>query len=177
VTLRDAIHSLPDGEMCYIGAASAYIWIGKKEDAEEALAKASTDAFHQLLEVSIPNAIYKLTAQTRRQASIAEAAFYARRAADTEQGDLSVPAAKELPQLNQALDAARKKSARLSRYIDNLIVRVPVWTDFLDREVREIYPHVIDAPFGTTILFSGAETGKYWFYAEMRKQEAHDGQA
>jgi hypothetical protein len=172
VTLRDAIHSLPDGEMCYIGAASAYIWIGKKEDAEEALAKASADAFHQLLEVSIPNAIYKLTVQIRRQASIAEATYYACAALGAGGGDVPMNGGEEYEKLKRALDSSRKKIVRLSRYIDKLIARVPVWTDFLDREVREIYPHVIDAPFGTTILFSGAETGKYWFYAEMCKQEA-----
>lgn len=172
MTLRDAIHSLPDGEMCYIGAANAYVWIGKKEDAEEALAKASTDAFHQLLDVSIPNAIYKLTVHTRWQASIAEAAYHACVALGAGGGDVPMNDGKEYEKLKRALDSSRKESARLSRYIDNLIARVPVWTDFLDREVREIYPHVIDAPFGTTILFSGAETGKYWFYAEMCKQEA-----
>lgn len=164
MTLRDAIHSLPDGEMCYIGAANSYVWIGKKEDAEEALAEASTDAFHQLLEVSIPNAIYKLTAQTRRQVSIAEAAYYARAALGAGGG--------EYEKLKRALGSSRKESARLSRYIGNLTVRVLVWTDFLDREVREIYPHAIEAPFGTTVLFAGPETGKYWFYAEMCKQEA-----
>lgn len=172
MTLRDAIHSLPDGEMCYIGAANSYVWIGKKEDAEEALAEASTGAFHQLLEVSIPNAIYKLTAQNRRRASIAEAAYYARAALGAGGGVAPMNDGKEYEKLKRALGSSRKKITRLSQYIDGLIARVPVWTDFLDREVREIYPHVIDAPFGTTILFSGAETGKYWFYAEMCKQEA-----
>ena len=172
MTLRDAIHSLPDGEMCYIGAATAYIWIGKKEDAEEALAKASTGAFHQLLEVSIPKAIYKLTAQIRRQASIAEAAYYACAALGAGGGDAPMNDDKEYEKLKRALDSSRKEIVRLSRYIDKLIARVPVWTDFLDREVREIYPHAIEAPFGTTVLFAGPETGKYWFYAEMCKQEA-----
>jgi ABC-type proline/glycine betaine transport system ATPase subunit len=175
VTLRDAIHSLPDGEMCYIGAASAYIWIGKKEDAVEAMTKASTEAFNHIFEASIPNGIYNLTVQTRREASIAEDIFNTRRKAETETGELAILAEEELTRLNHALEASHKESERLLKYIGKLTRRAATWTEFCEREVRESYPHVIDAPFGTTILFSGAEAGKYWFYAEMCKQEAEKG--
>ena len=171
MTLREAIFALPDNEICYIGAANAYIWIGRKEDAVEAMTKASTEAFNHIFEASIPNGIYNLTVQTRREASIAEDIFNTRRKAETETGELAILAEEELTRLNHALEASHKESERLLKYIGKLTRRAATWTEFCEREVRESYPHVIDAPFGTTILVTGAETGKYWFYAEMRNGE------
>ena len=45
------------------------------------------------------------------------------------------------------------------------------WKDFLDREVKEIYPHKYVKPLGMTIIFEGTEQGKYWSYDEMPCKE------
>lgn len=146
--LKEAILNY-SGEWVYVGAASGYVYIGKREEALKGLEKESIERYCNLSINTIPKYEAKMEWVTKRCKTLKEKAktdiAFEKMYKNTEEYKKS---------LFLHLEEAKK-------YRDN-------YAEFNEREVIEEYEQDVLKPFGRVFIIGGNERG-HWFYGEKKK--------
>lgn len=146
--LKEAILNY-SGEWVYVGAASGYVYIGKREEALKGLEKESIERYCNLSINTIPKYEAKMEWVTKRCKALKEKAktdiAFEKMYKNTEEYKKS---------LFLHLEEAKK-------YRDNYV-------EFSEREVIEEYEQDVLKPFGRVFIIGGNERGN-WFYGEKKK--------
>jgi hypothetical protein len=146
--LKEAILDYP-GEWVYVGAASGYVCIGRREEALKGLEKESIERYCNLSINTIPKYEAKMEWITKRCQTLKEKAKI-----DIAFGKMYRQAEEYRKNLILCLTKAKK-------YRDNYI-------EFNEREVVEQYNQDALRPFGRVFIIKGNERGN-WFYGESKK--------
>lgn len=146
--LKEAILNY-SGEWVYVGAASGYVYIGRREEALKGLEKESIDGYCNLSINTIPKYEAKMERITKRCKALKEKAE-----TDIAFGKMRRQAEEYRKNLFLHLQEAKK-------YRDNYV-------EFSEREVVEEYNQDALRPFGRVFIIKGNERGN-WFYGEGKK--------
>ena len=146
--LKEAILDY-SGEWVYVGAASGYVYIGRREEALKGLEKESIDRYCNLSINTIPKYEAKMEWITKRCKALKE---------------------------KVEIDIAFKKMHRQAEeYRKNLFLRLTKgkkyrdnYIEFSEREVVEEYNQDTLRPYGRVFIIKGNERGN-WFYGESKK--------
>ena len=146
--LKEAILNY-SGEWMYVGAASGYVYIGKREEALKGLEKESIDRYCNLSINTIPKYEAKMERITKRCQTLKEKAKI----------DIA------FEKMHRQAEEYRKNLflhlTEAKKYRDNYI-------EFNEREVVEEYNQDALRPFGRVFIIGGNERGN-WFYGESKK--------
>lgn len=146
--LKEAILNY-SGEWVYVGAASGYVYIGRREEALKGLEKESIDRYCNLSINTIPKYEAKMEWVTKRCKTLKEKA-------KTDIAFEKMYKNTEEYRKNLLLHLTEAK-----KYRDNYV-------EFSEREVIEEYEQDVLKPFGRVFIIGGNERG-HWFYGEKKK--------
>lgn len=146
--LKEAISNY-SGEWVYVGAASGYAYIGKREEALEGLEKESIERYCNLSINTIPKYEAKMEWITKRCKTLKEKA------------GTDIAFEKILRQAEEHKKALFLHLTEAKKYRDNYV-------EFNEREVVEEYEQDVLKPFGRVFIIGGNERG-HWFYGEGKK--------
>lgn len=144
--LVEFLKTVDKDEYIYLGAASAFLWIGLPDEIIEKLPQLDEDYTERHRDGLKRNA-WKIK-DIERQIYEAE-----------ECGETRV-----VKRMNLELDRLYRRKKALNEYIEK---RVP----FGEREVRDVYRRRIVEPFGTVVIIKGREFGDYWSLDEVQSGE------
>lgn len=146
--LKEAILNY-SGEWVYVGAASGYVYIGKREEALKGLEKESIERYCNLSINTIPKYEAKMEWITKRCKTLKEKA------------GTDIAFEKILRQAEEHKKNLFLHLTEAKKYRDNYV-------EFNEREVVEEYKQNILKPFGRVFIIGGNERG-HWFYGEGKK--------
>lgn len=146
--LKEAILNY-SGEWMYVGAASGYVYIGRREEALKGLEKESIERYCNLSINIIPKYEAKMEWITKRCQILKEKA----------KTDIAFEKIyKNTEEYKKTLFLHLEKA---KKYRDSYV-------EFSEREVVEEYEQDVLKPFGRVFIIGGNERGN-WFYEEKRK--------
>ena len=146
--LKEAILDY-SGERVYVGAASGYVYIGKREEALKGLEKESIERYCNLSINTIPKYEAKLEWIVKRCKALKEKA------------ETDIAFEKMHRQAEEYRKSLLLHLAEAKKYRDNYV-------EFNEREVVEEYNQDALEPFGRVFIIKGNERGN-WFYGEGKK--------
>ena len=146
--LKEAILGY-SGEWVYVGAASGYVYIGRREEALKGLEKESIERYCNLSNNTIPKYEAKLEWIVKRCKALKEKA------------ETDIAFEKMHRQAEEYRKSLLLHLAEAKKYRDNYV-------EFNEREVVEEYNQDALEPFGRVFIIKGNERGS-WFYGEGKK--------
>ena len=146
--LKEAILDY-SGEWVYVGAASGYVYIGRREEALKGLEKESIERYCNLSINTIPKYEAKLEWIVKRCKALKETA------------ETDIAFEKMHRQAEEYRKSLLLHLAEAKKYRDNYV-------EFNEREVVEEYNKDALEPFGRVFIIKGNERGS-WFYGEGKK--------
>ena len=146
--LKEAILNY-SGEWVYVGAASGYVYIGRREEALKGLEKESIERYCNLSINTIPKYEAKLEWIVKRCKALKEKA------------ETDIACEKMHRQAEEYRKSLLLHLAEAKKYRDNYV-------EFNEREVVEEYNQDALEPFGRVFIIKGNERGN-WFYGEGKK--------
>lgn len=141
-------------EYIYIGAASAFLWIGRPAEIIEKLPELDAD-YIERIKVNIKKAADKIRCTESNITEVKKVIAVANDPSELE---------KELKGFVRELDRVQKRKVRL---LNRLETRIP----FGEREVRDVYRRRLVEPIGTVVVIKGREFGDYWTLDEVENGE------
>lgn len=143
MTLREVLKNY-EGQWCYIGAATSFLWIGKVEGDYEA----DIDKYSKWEYNNMARLIDRSANEVQRYKK-----------------DLDVTTnAEEMEFLINKIENGIAYLKKRTPYFAN-------WTPFLDREVTEVYDRTVVEPLGKIISIVGTEDGNCWDIEEFNKKK------
>lgn len=149
--LVEFLKTVDKDEYIYLGAMSAFLWIGLPDEIIEKLPRLDEDHTERHRE-GIKRTAWKIKDIEKQILTV-----------ETEIGD-EAHRKRVLKRLNLELAQACRREKALAEYIEK---RVP----FGEREVRDVYRRRIVEPFGTVVIIKGREFGDYWSLDEVQSGE------
>ena len=146
--LKEAILNY-SGEWVYVGAASGYVYIGKREEALKGLEKESIERYCNLSINTIPKYEAKMEWVTKRCKALKEKA------------KTDIAFEKMYKNTEEYKRTLFLRLEEVKKYRDNYV-------EFNEREVIEEYEQDVLKPFGRVFIIGGNERG-HWFYGEKKK--------
>lgn len=146
--LKEAILDY-SGEWVYVGAASGYVYIGRREEALKGLEKESIERYCNLSINTIPKYEAKLEWIVKRCKALKEKA------------ETDIAFEKMHRQAEEYRKSLLLHLAEAKKYRDNYV-------EFNEREVVEEYNQDALEPFGRVFIIKGNER-ENWFYGESKK--------
>lgn len=165
MTLEEVINSQQDSDFLYIGSGSGFVFIGTKQEALEGVKEADRECFEFLFKKSIPNHMKAIVRAVRAAKHLRQ------EIKELESGNLTPKKKKMLDERYSRLTFCKTMIKQKQDAFNEAVDYAANWTDFLSREVKDIYPHQFVEPLGTTIIFEGTEAGKYWSYDEVNAKK------
>ena len=141
--LTEFLKNADKDEYIYLGAMSAFLWIGKPAEIIAKLPELDEE-YTEIIKDSIKRNAWKIQ-ETEGFISKNDDPYVERRLL------------KELERLNK----------RKSKLAERLEKRIP----FGDREVRDVYRRRLVEPVGTCVIIKGREFGYYWTLDEVLNGE------
>nr|DAH78416.1 MAG TPA: hypothetical protein [Caudoviricetes sp.] len=146
--LKEAILNY-SGEWVYVGAASGYVYIGKREEVLKGLEKESIERYCNLSINTIPKYEAKMEWVTKRCKALKEKA------------KTDIAFEKMYKNTEEYKRTFFLRLEEVKKYRDNYV-------EFNEREVIEEYEQDVLKPFGRVFIIGGNERGN-WFYGEKKK--------
>lgn len=146
--LKEAILDY-SGEWVYVGTASGYVYIGRREEALKGLEKESIERYCNLSINTIPKYEAKMEWVTKRCKALKEKA------------KTDIAFEKMYKNTEEYKRTLFLRLEEVKKYRDNYV-------EFNEREVIEEYEQDVLKPFGRVFIIGGNERG-HWFYGEKKK--------
>lgn len=160
MTLQERINELDDETVIYLGAASSFFFIGTKSEFEKDIDEISRTYYKNMVAekkkiendrkhfAEVMKQIKKISGKTDSKADMDEV----------------VKLSFILNNISKRLQYGIKRIKTLGFHIDNFI-------PMRNRQIKREYDRLQG---GHVILIDGIEVGRFWFYEEYLKGEAHD---
>ena len=148
--LAEFLKNVDKDEYIYLGASSAFLWIGKPDEVIEKLPELDAD-YTNRIKVSITKNADKIRCL----------------GAEIERAKEMLAHLKDAPELEKTIAGLEREFKKALKRKDKLADRLAKRTPFGEREVRDVYRRQIVEPMGTVVLVKGREYGDYWTLEEV----------
>lgn len=166
MTLLEAINE-QDSEYLYIGSTGgAYIWIGKRTEAVDAI-KRCDEQYRAMLSDRIVRSRKTIEYYFKALVKIDKKKAILQSWLDTGTNkELTTEYADRMKRLRTEEEHGILRRDHHKKRLKFFTEQLENWHSFLDREMHDIYPHT-SAPEGMSLIFNGIEHGAYWMIEEM----------